>query len=241
MNSCFEADETTAKIIEWIRDYFKIQTTAKGAIIGISGGKDSTVVAKLLVEALGKERVFGVLMPNGKQIDINDSFRVVDLLGIKYTEVNIEKSYKKLIQSIGERSLTNQAAINILPRIRMTILYALGSSMSYRVAGTGNLSERFIGYTTKWGDSACDFNPIGNLTTDEVIAIGDSLGLPYDLVHKTPTDGLSGISDEENIGISYELINKFIKNKTTGDKDIDKVIQTKAKYNKHKSTNIPMY
>lgn len=237
----FNVEEEVNKIIDWIKTYFELQPNAKGAIIGISGGKDSLIVAKLLVEALDNSRVYGVLMPNGQQNDIMDSYRVVDLLHIDYCEVNIEKPYKKLLQAIGTKTLTKQAITNIPPRIRMSILYALGSSMNYRVCGTGNLSERLIGYSTKWGDSACDFNPIGNLTTDEVIAIGDYLELPYELVHKVPCDGLSGRSDEENIGITYGEINSFIRQGTCGDNKLDKEIDMKIRYNKHKNQQIPMY
>jgi len=156
----FNEDMVCKNIINWIREYFKDQPNAKGAIIGISGGKDSSVAAKLLVEALGRERVFGVLMPNGVQKDIDDSLRVVDILGIDYKIVNIEKAYNGLLEGIQENSLSIDAKINIPPRLRMTTLYALGANMHYRVCGTGNKSEGFVGYTTKWGDNAFDFNPI---------------------------------------------------------------------------------
>ncbi|MGY0373365.1 NAD(+) synthase [Clostridium sp. JNZ J1-5] len=234
MRKNFNVNNICKNIIEWIREYFKEQPNAKGAIIGISGGKDSLVAAKLLVEALGKERVFGVLMPNGNQKDIDDSLRIVNILGINYKIVNIEKAYKGLLEGIGEECLSIDAKINIPPRLRMTTLYAIGTSMQYRICGTGNKSEGFVGYTTKWGDSAFDFNPIGDLTTDEVVAIGDFLGLPHELVHKTPSDGLSGKSDEEKLGFTYEQINKYIENGSCGDKEIDEKIKLKHEYNKHK-------
>jgi len=230
----FNGDMVCKNIINWIREYFKAQPNANGAIIGISGGKDSSVAAKLLVEALGKERVFGVLMPNGVQKDIDDSLRVVDILGIDYKIVNIEKAYNGLLEEIQEKSLSIDAKINIPPRLRMTTLYALGVNMHYRVCGTGNKSEGFVGYTTKWGDNAFDFNPIGDLTTEEVIAVGDALGLPYELVHKTPNDGLSGQSDEEKLGFSYQQINEYIESGSCGDKEIDEKIKLKHEYNKHK-------
>jgi NAD+ synthase len=235
MRENFNAGKECENIIKWIREYFKNQPSAKGAIIGISGGKDSLVVAKLLVEALGKERVFGVLMPNGEQKDIADSLRVVDILGINYKIVNIEKAYNGLLEGIEEDTLSIDAKINIPPRLRMTTLYAMGSSMHYRVSGTGNKSEGFVGYTTKWGDNAFDFNPIGDLTTEEVIAVGDSLGLPYELVHKTPSDGLSGQSDEEKLGFSYKQINDYIEKGSCGAEEIDKKIKLKHEYNKHKA------
>lgn len=234
MGRNFNAEKVCENIINWIKEYFNAQPGAKGAVIGISGGKDSTVTSKLLVEALGKERVFGVLMPNGEQKDIADSLRVVETIGINYKIVNIEKAYNGLLEGIAEDNLSVDAKINIAPRLRMTTLYAIGANLHYRVCGTGNKSEGFVGYTTKWGDSAFDFNPIGDLTTDEVIAIGDCLGMPYELVHKTPSDGLSGQSDEEKLGFSYKQINDYIENGTCGDKEIDEKIRLKHEYNKHK-------
>lgn len=236
MRKDFNADKVSEDIINWIKEYFKDQPSAKGAIVGISGGKDSLVAAKLLVEALGKERVFGVLMPNGQQKDIDDSLRIVDILGINHKVVNIEKAYNGLLEGIGVDTLSLDAKINIPPRLRMTTLYAIGASIHYRVCGTGNKSEGFVGYTTKWGDNAFDFNPIGDLTTDEVIAVGDSLELPYELVHKTPSDGLSGQSDEEKLGFTYKQINEYIENGSCGDKEIDEKIKLKHEYNKHKGT-----
>lgn len=240
MKENFNVARVTNDVIEWIRDYFKDQPSAKGAIIGISGGKDSTIVSKLLVEALGKERVFGVLMPNGLQNDIEDSKRVVENLGIKYRIVNIEKAYCGLISELGD-NISQQALTNVPPRLRMATLYAIGSSMGYRVAGTGNKSESYVGYTTKWGDSACDFNAIGNLTTEEVIAIGDYLKLPKELVHKMPSDGLTGKSDEDNLGFTYADVNKFIENGTCGNSEIDQKIRLKHEWNKHKGELVPKY
>lgn len=235
MRENFDANKEAERIIQWIREYFEAQPGAKGAVLGISGGKDSTVVSKLLVEALGKERVFGVLMPNGEQKDIEDSLRVVKNLGIEYKIVNIEKAYNGLLDGLEGIELTDQAKTNIPPRLRMTTLYAIGASMNYRVSGTGNKSERFVGYTTKWGDSACDFNPIGNLDTEEVVAVGDALGLPYELTHKTPSDGLCGKSDEDNLGFTYNQVNEYMVKGTTRDKELDEKIRLKNEYNKHKS------
>lgn len=235
MRENFDASKESKKIIQWIREYFENQPGAEGAIIGISGGKDSTVVSKLLVEALGKERVFGVLMPNGEQKDINDSLRVVENLGIEYKVVNIENAYKGLLEGLNGINITDQAKTNIPPRLRMTTLYAIGASMNYRVSGTGNKSERFVGYTTKWGDSACDFNPIGNLDTEEVVAVGDALGLPHELTHKTPSDGLCGKSDEDNLGFAYSDVNEYIHKGTTGNEELDQKIKLKNEYNQHKS------
>lgn len=241
MRESFKVEKVCEEIKEWIREYFEKQPNAKGSIIGISGGKDSTITSKLLVEALGKERVFGVLMPNGEQKDIEDSLKIVDLLGINYKVVNIEKAYKGLLEELNEESLSKDGKINIPPRLRMTTLYAIGSSMHYRVCGTGNKSEGFVGYTTKWGDNAYDFNPIGDLTTEEVIAVGDYLGLPYELVHKTPSDGLTGESDEEKLGFTYKQINDYMEKGTSGDKEVDDKIKAKHDYNKHKGILPPKY
>ncbi|MBL4935636.1 NAD(+) synthase [Clostridium sp. YIM B02515] len=240
MRIAFDSAEVSKNIINWIKDYFNNQPNAKGAVIGISGGKDSTITAKLLVEALGKERVFGVLMPNGEQKDISDSLRVVSLLGINYKIVNIEKAYNGLLEGISE-DLSVDSKINIPPRLRMTVLYAVSANLHYRVCGTGNKSEGFVGYTTKWGDNAYDFNPIGDLTTEEVVAVGDFLGLPYELVHKTPSDGLTGQSDEEKLGFTYTQINAYIENGTCGNKEIDEKIRLKHEYNKHKGIFPPKY
>lgn len=235
----FDVERETNHIIKWIKDYFNNQPSAKGAILGISGGKDSTIVAALLVKALGKERVFGVLMPNGVQNDIEDSLKVIDVLGIKDTVANIMEAYDGVLHCIHPIELTNQALTNISPKLRMVVLYAIGSSMGFRVCGTGNLSESYIGYTTKFGDGACDFNPIADYTTEEVVAIGDFLGLPYELVHKIPSDGLCGKTDEDNLGFTYEQVNKVIRFGTCGDSKIDSEIKKRHEYNKHKREMIP--
>lgn len=241
MRKDFNAPKVTEDIIKWIREYFDKQPGAKGAVIGISGGKDSTVVAKLLAEALGKDRVFGVLMPNGEQKDIKDSLNLVEFIGIPYKIVNIEKAYNGLLEGIAEENLSEDARINIAPRLRMTTLYAIAANMHYRVCGTGNKSEAFVGYTTKWGDSAFDFNPIGDLSTEEVMAVGDNLGLPYELVHKTPSDGLSGKSDEDKLGFTYKQVNDYMEQGTSGDKEVDEKIRLKHEYNLHKQVLPPKF
>lgn len=216
------------EIISFLKEYQE-RTRVKGYVLGVSGGKDSTIVAKLLVDAVGKENVLGVLMPNGEQKDIEDSKRVCELLDIDYTIVNISDVYKSMIdgiQSVYDSNLPNvhggytkngrsllisdKALTNIPPRIRMTTLYAIAQTLGYRVAGTGNKSEAFVGWFTKWGDGGCDIDPIAHLTCTEVIELGDYLELPYDLVHKTPADGLTGKSDEENLGFTYAEIDHLI-------------------------------
>lgn len=225
----FEPMKEIEDIIQWIRS-FKI----KGAVIGISGGKDSTVVGKLLVEALGKDKVFGVLMPNGVQKDICSSQQVVRDLGIAHMEVNIGETYHTLTKEI--KMISNESAINIAPRLRMTTLYSVAQTLGYRVAGTGNMSEAYVGYTTKWGDNACDFNPIGNYTKEEVVAIGLALGLDRELVCKTPSDGLSGQTDEEKLGFTYEEVEDVINGVIRHNK-----IAEMHEYSRHKFEPIPTY
>ena len=202
------------QIIDWIRNYFKT-TNGRKAVIGISGGKDSTVAAALCVKALGKENVIGVMMPNGVQADIEDSEKIIKHLGIDSLVVNINYAYMNLVNQINEHHITSQAQINMPPRLRMTVLYGVAQNIGGRVVNTCNRSEDIVGYSTLWGDSVNDFSPLGLLTTEEVISIGDELGLPYDLVHKTPSDGLCGKSDEDNLGYTYAEINKIIR---TGEK-----------------------
>lgn len=230
-------------IIKGIQNYC-VNTSCKGFVIGISGGKDSTVVAKLLVDAIGADKVLGILMPNGEQTDIKDSIKVCELLGINYHTVNINCIYNCLLSAIHEPDSSNvemlydeygnmypanepkeriattndgfqfqispKARTNIPPRLRMTVLYAIAQSIGYRVCGTGNKSEHYIGWFTKWGDGACDFNPIADLTCTEVIELGHYMGLPDDLVDKTPADGLTGKSDEENFGFTYKELDQYI-------------------------------
>lgn len=232
----FDAEKDTLKVIEWIKKYFDDQPNAKGAVIGLSGGKDSAVCAGLLVKAIGKKRVLGVSLPNGVQSDIADAEKVAKHLDIEYMVINISGAFDALYTELNPKdNLSNQAKINMAPRLRMTALYALSANRHYRVCGTGNASEAFVGYFTKFGDGGYDFNPIANFTTDEVIAIGDYLELPTEIVHKTPSDGISGLSDEENLGITYANINRVIKG------DIENVPMTvfnqiidKHEYNKHK-------
>jgi NAD+ synthase len=237
----FDIKKQTENCIAWIQDYFDNKSgNAKGVIVGISGGKDSAVVVGLLCKAIGKEKVFGVLIPNGEQKDIEDSKKICKCLGIRYLIVNIENVYEEIIDSIYIE-LTDQSKINIPARIRMTILYAIGSTMNYRICGTGNASEAYVGYCTKYGDSACDFNPIANFITDEVIAIGDYLGLPYDIVHKTPCDGLCGKSDEDNLGFTYAELNEYINTGKCINENIKTKIDNMHIYSRHKFDYIPTY
>ena len=241
------------KVVFRMREYMKC-LGIKGAVIGISGGKDSTIVAKLMVECLGKENVMGVLMPNGDQSDIHDSYDVVNLLDIPYMVVNIKEAMYGIVDRIdyGMRSIHNTdkkieisepAYINIAPRIRMTILYAVAQSMGngWRVIGTTNKSEEYIGWLTKWGDGAADFEPIIDFTVTELHQLGQNLGLPKELVCKTPVDGLAEGSDEERIGFSYADLDKYIENGTTGNQEIDIKISRMHEYSKHKRVSVPYF
>lgn len=239
-NSEFNVAIQTKKCIDWIKNWFQnYSNNAKGVVIGISGGKDSAVVAKLCCESLGSEKVFGALMPNGVQSDINDSIELCKALGISYCEINIKDSYDELVSKISD--ISEDALINIAPRLRMATLYAIAQSKNYRVAGTGNLSEGYIGYCTKWGDMAHDFNPIANFTTEEVIAIGEHLGLPDNIIHKAPSDGLCGLTDEEKIGFTYEVLNKYIRTGICDNTEIREKIDKMHENSLHKFTAIPVY
>lgn len=237
-----DISETTKNLIEWIRNWFKSNGNNSPAVIGISGGKDSTVCAKLLVEALGKDRVIGVLMPNGKQIDIDDSKRVCEILDIKPRIININKTYDSILEGFSEMGFqagTNpNFSTNTPARIRMTVLYGISAIVNGRVCNTTNLSEKIVGYGTIFGDVAGDFSPLGCLTKEEVVMIGDELKLPKDLVHKVPSDGMSGKSDEDNLGITYKEISDFIRNGVENSKVLERYITTEFK---RKLINIPSF
>jgi len=237
----FNAEKIKNGIVEWIRDWFAINGPDCNAVIGISGGKDSTVAAALCVEALGKDRVFGELMPNGIQNDIEDSYAVVNHLGIKHCVIDIFPMMEDFAGSLAKANieLTNQATINLPPRVRMITLYAVSQSINGRVVCTDNLSEKWVGYSTRWGDNVGDFSPLINLTSDEVVAIGDVLGLPYELTHKTPSDGLCGKTDEDNFGFTYETLNKYIITGECEDEEIKVKIDNLHNKNLFKTQPIP--
>lgn len=235
----FDAKTTTENIIEWIKQY-KTSSNTNGFVIGISGGKDSAVVASLLVQAVGKENVLGVMMPNGIQPDISDSEKVCSDLDIPNMVVNINDAYNGILSQLGEIH-NPETKINMAPRLRMTALYALAQERNYLVAGTGNKSEAYIGYCTKWGDTAHDFNPIANFTTEEVIAIGDYLGVTQSVVHKSPTDGLSGKTDEQKIGFSYDTLNTYINTGVCTDEATKQKIDAMHKSSRHKFEPIPNF
>lgn len=206
----FDAEKTKNECVQWIRDFFDRNGPGCSAVVGISGGKDSSVVAALCTEALGRDRVIGVLMPNGEQADIDMAMLLVKHLGIRHYIVNIKDAYDGIIGSISFE-LSAQSTVNLAPRLRMTTLYAVSQSNNGRVANTCNLSEDWVGYSTRYGDSVGDFSPCSNLTVQEVKAIGRVLGLPEILVDKVPTDGLCGKTDEDNLGFTYAELDLYIR------------------------------
>ncbi len=240
----FNRKETTADLINWIRKYFEENATKDTkAVVGISGGKDSSVVAKLCVEALGKERVFAVLMPQGVQSDIDVSHKLCELLQLNFVEVNIKNPVDSFYEEIEKTGLTlnNFAKFNTPARLRMTTLYAISAMVGGRVANTCNLSEDYVGYATKFGDGAGDFSPLSHLTVTEVREIGRELGLPSMFVDKTPIDGLCGKTDEDNLGFTYETLDKYIATGICDDEKTKAKIEDMYKKNLHKVTPMPSY
>lgn len=209
----FDAKKVTREIVTWIRDWFEINGKGCNAIVGISGGKDSSVVAALCVEALGKERVIGVLMPNGEQADIDMSQLLVEHLGIRHITVNIQAGYDGLLNEIRAQlgEVSKDTTINLGPRVRMAALYAVAQSCNGRVANTCNLSEDWVGYSTRYGDNAGDFSPLSMLCVREVKAVGREVGLPEVLIEKVPIDGISGQTDEEKLGFTYAALDAYIR------------------------------
>ena len=243
----FNAKKVKDLAVQWIRDWFEENGPGCNAVLGVSGGKDSSVVAALCVEALGKDRVIGVTMPNGVQPDINDSFRLIQHLGIRSYNVNIGAAYEALMAEVKEKlgaqgtEVSSQTVINMPPRLRMTALYAVSQSLNGRVANTCNLSEDWVGYSTRYGDAAGDFAPLGGLTVQEVIAVGLELGLPRDLVVKTPSDGLCGKTDEDNLGFTYAVLDKYIRTGVCEDPATKALIDDKHRKNLFKLKPIPFF
>ena len=224
----FNAEKIKNDCVQWIRDFFEENGKGCNAVIGISGGKDSSIVAALCVEALGRDRVIGVLMPNGEQADIDKAQLLVDTLGIKHYIINIKEAFDGCVNAMPFE-LSEQSRVNLAPRIRMATLYAVSQSHNGRVANTCNLSEDWVGYSTRYGDAAGDFSPCSHLTVDEVKQIGRILGLPDVLVDKVPSDGLCGKTDEDNLGFTYAELDRYIR---TGEID-DPVSKERIDY-KHK-------
>lgn len=250
MNYTFNAKETTEKAAQWIRDFFEKNGKGCNAVIGISGGKDSSICAALCVNALGKERVIGVLMPNGEQSDIDMARLLVNHLDIKAVEVNINEAYKGVLNGLENAKpvngfrmdgISNQTIVNLPPRLRMAVLYAVSQSCNGRVANTCNLSEDWVGYSTRYGDSVGDFSPLARLTVAEVKEMGRFLGLPEVLVDKVPSDGLCGKTDEDNLGFTYAVLDKYIRTGVCEDPETKALIDDKHIKNKFKLELMPCF
>ena len=242
-NMKFRVKEIKESLIQWIKDWFETNGKGCNAVIGISGGKDSSVCAALCVEALGKERVIGVLMPNGIQSDIADSCQLVEHLGIQNVTINIADAVSAVHTQLkkADVEVSEQTEINLPPRIRMSVLYAVSQSMNGRVINTCNLSEDWVGYSTRYGDSAGDVSLLGKLTVQEVKALGRELGLPENLVDKTPSDGLCGSTDEQKLGFSYAVLDRYIREGICEDESIRQRIDALRKRNKFKLELIPTF
>ncbi len=250
----FDALKTKENLVGWIRDWFNENGPDCVAVIGLSGGKDSNVVAALCVEALGNDRVVGVTMPNTHQTDVTvlekdlqDVKRLADALDIRLLRVPIHGAYFDTLLNVskaldGFDNVSEQTKINLSPRIRMATLYAVSQSLNGRVANTCNLSEEYIGYSTRYGDGGTgDFAPLHNLTVTEILEIGQYLSIPYELVSKAPADGLCGKTDEENIGFSYAVLDEYIRSGVCEDENIKKAIEKMHDENEFKRKPIPAF
>ena len=238
----FDAKQEIENITSWIRTWFAENGPEANAVLGISGGKDSTIIAALLAKALGPDRVYGVLMPNGGQPDIADSYKVVELLHIPHITVNIHEAYTGLIKQLPA-PVSEDTTINIPPRLRMTTLYAIAQSLPNggRVVNTCNKSEDYIGYSSTFGDAAGDMSPCAEYTVTEMLQIGDALGLPKELIHKTPSDGLCGQTDEDKLGFTYAELDEYIATGAISDKDKQAKMAKLHKINMHKLKPMPKY
>ncbi len=248
-----DVSATKDRVVRWIQEYFENSIPGAKAVIGISGGKDSSVAAALCVEALGRDRVIGVTMPNGVQPDIDDSNRLIEHLGIDHLEVNIGRvadAFSSTFRELedfkritGKEGMVGESAVNFPPRIRMTVLYAVAQSlpMGGLVVNTCNASEDYVGYSTKYGDAAGDFSPLSSFTVEEVLQIGSELGLPDFLTFKTPSDGLSGMSDEQKLGFTYAALDKYIATGVCEDEEVKAKIDRLHVRNLHKLQLMPSY
>ena len=249
----FNAKQVKDDLVKWIQKWFEENGPDCKAVIGISGGKDSSVVAALCVEALGKDRVIGVMMPNGVQHDIDMSKKVIDHLGIWSIEANIKDAVTGVIAAVtygihekyglahDDVYISNQTTVNLPPRIRMATLYAISQSVNGRVSNNCNLSEDWVGYSTRWGDSVGDFAPLANLTVTEVKKIGYELGLPTDLIEKVPSDGLCGKTDEDNLGFSYDALDRYLRTGVCEDAEAKMKIDMLHRKNMFKMKPIPSF
>lgn len=239
----FNAKEVKDKLVAWIRDWFNVNGKYCKAVVGISGGVDSSVVTALCCEALGRHRVLGVLLPNGDQRDICFSDMLCDYLDIERVELNINNTVNalELQLSLAHIKESEQSKINLQPRIRMAALYLVSQSVNGRVANTSNLSESWIGWDTRYGDSVGDFSPLFNLTKTEIRLIGKELGLPEILVNKTPIDGLCGQTDEDKFGFTYDVLDRYIRTGICEDKEVKNKIDSMHEKNLFKLQLMPSF
>ena len=247
MNVAVNMERMTEKLVEWFQQSLS-DAGGNSVVIGISGGKDSSVAAALSVKALGKERVYGVLLPDGKQTDIEYSYGICKHLDIPHQVVDIKPMTDAFIQQLKTVSflknpdLSNQTRVNMPARVRMVTLFGIAQSMEgARVLNTSNLSEDWVGYGTLYGDLAGAFSPLGDLTSDEVIDLGRHLGVPEKYLVKDPSDGLTGITDEENLGFSYETLNRYIRTGIIEDREVKEKIDQLHQLNRFKFEPIPRF
>ena len=241
-------EQEVDNIVCWIKKYIE-KAEANGVVVGNSGGKDSATVIALITKAIGKEKVITIAMPcNSIDKDLEDAKAVSTKFEVPMLEVELTNVYNELEKVVNNElvnknivdEISEEGKINIKPRLRMTTLYSVAQTLNYLVAGTGNKCETFVGYTTKWGDSASDFNPIANYTVEEVIQIGKYLGVPEQVIKKAPNDGLGGKTDEEKMGVTYKQISEYIETNKT-DEEAMRKIEAMNKKSEHKRNPIPVY
>lgn len=239
----FNAEKVRDQIIQWTKDWFEENGKGCNAVLGVSGGKDSSVTAAVCVAALGKDRVVGVLMPNGEQFDIDVSRRLVKHLGIRSVELNIHGAFQGTMQALEGAlpEISNQTRVNLAPRLRMAMVYAASQSLNGRVANTSNLSEDWVGYATRYGDTAGDFSPLSKLTVQEVKAVGRALGLPEEFIEKPPIDGLCGKTDEDNLGFTYAVLDRYIRSGVCEDAETKAKIDRLHEMNLFKLAPLPVF
>lgn len=238
----FDAKQTAEKLVKWLKDYFDNNGQPINAVVGCSGGKDSTVVLAALTKAIGPDRIYAILMPNGEQADIDDSYKICEYLGIKPHVCNIQDAYNGVVGSVsGEFEPTGQMKINLAPVLRMTTLKAISQCVNGRFTCNGNASEAYIGWFTIDGDDRGSVKPLINMTVTEVIQVGEALGLPDWMIHKTPTDGLCGQTDEDKFGFTYEVLDKYIRTGEIDDLEIKAKIDDMHKRNAFKLKPMPSF
>ena len=238
----FDAKQTAEKLVKWLKDYFDNNGQPINAVVGCSGGKDSTVVLAALTKAIGPDRIYAILMPNGEQVDIDDSYKICEYLGLKPHVCNIQDAYNGVVGSVsGEFEPTNQMKINLAPVLRMTTLKAISQCVNGRFTCNGNASEAYIGWFTIDGDDRGSVKPLINMTVTEVIQVGEALGLPDWMIHKTPTDGLCGQTDEDKFGFTYEVLDKYIRTGEIDDLEIKAKIDDMHKRNAFKLKPMPSF